>query len=160
MLTPLHTNGPRGRIRPGGRFPLLRLHYRGFGRRVDGTLGSRLGSHSASLFTRAVTVFEFSILAFVLVRSRSRSVLRHTLTFEHRVRNLYREERDGTKRIIVSWNHVVDEVRVAVRVDDRDHRDTKAPGFRNGDLFILGVDDDKSIGQPRHLLDTRKILID
>ena len=57
------------------------------------------------------------------------------------------EQPNGAQRIVVAGDDVVDDVRIAVRVHDRDHRNAQPPRFGDGDLFVLGIDDENRIGQ-------------
>src|SRR6185369_3751654 len=45
-----------------------------------------------------------------------------------------------TDRVVVAGDRHRDEVRIGVRVDDRDDRDAELVGFGDGDLLLLGVD--------------------
>src|SRR5450756_3205578 len=63
------------------------------------------------------------------------------------------ERGDETERpdcIIVCWNLVVDLVRVAVGVDDGDHRNTKHMCFLDGAMLLVGIDDIDGTGKTFH----------
>ena len=66
---------------------------------------------------------------------------------EHRVGDAGREQPDRAQRVVVARNDVVDFVRIAVGVDDADHRNLELARLVDGDLLVLGVDDEDRVGQ-------------
>src|SRR6478672_11966633 len=62
----------------------------------------------------------------------------------HGVRDHPGEQGDGADRVVVSRDLVVDLVRVAVGVQDRDDRDVELPGLADRDVLLLGVHDPDS----------------
>ena len=63
------------------------------------------------------------------------------------------EQGDGADRVVVARDLVVDLVRVAVGVQDRDDRDVQLVRLADGDVLLLGVDDPHRAGDPRHVAD-------
>ena len=59
------------------------------------------------------------------------------------------EQRDGADRVVVARDLVVDLVRVAVGVEDRDDRDVQLARLADGDVLLLGVDDPDRARDPR-----------
>ena len=51
------------------------------------------------------------------------------------------QRRDRADRVVVARDRVVDEVRVAVAVEDRDDRDLQLARLGDGDVLLVGVDD-------------------
>ncbi len=64
-----------------------------------------------------------------------------------------RQQRGAADGVVVARDLVVDLVRVAVRVEDRDHRDTQLVRLADGDVLLLGVDDPDGAGHLGHLAD-------
>src|SRR4051812_37135932 len=56
-------------------------------------------------------------------------------------------------RVVVTRDRVIDLVRVAVGVEDRDDRDAQLAGFADGDVLLLGVDDPNRARHLGHLAD-------
>src|SRR5829696_6726909 len=63
------------------------------------------------------------------------------------------EQRDRSDRVVVAGDLVVDLVRVAVGVEDRDHRDAQLVRLADGDVLLLGVDDPHRARDPGHVPD-------
>src|SRR5579884_2059096 len=63
--------------------------------------------------------------------------LAHLLALDHRVGDLAGEQLDGADRVVVGRNRVVDLLRVAIRVDDRDEGDLEPARLRDGDLLLV-----------------------
>ena len=61
---------------------------------------------------------------------------------------------DAADRVVVARDLVVDLVRVAVGVEDRDDRDAQLAGLADGDVLLLGVDDPDGAGHLLHVADT------
>ncbi len=69
------------------------------------------------------------------------------------------EQRDGADRVVVTRDLVVDLVRVAVGVEDRDDRDVELARLTDGDVLLLGVHDPDGAGHLLHLADTTERLL-
>ena len=63
----------------------------------------------------------------------------------------------GADRVVVARDHVVDAVRVAVRVDQADDRDPQALGLAHGDRLGLEVDHEQRVGHALHVLDAAEV---
>src|SRR5581483_3839978 len=63
------------------------------------------------------------------------------------------EEADRADGIVVAGNLVVDQVGIAVRIDDRDDRDGELVRLLDRDLLLLRVDDEEGVGQLAEPLD-------
>ena len=68
-----------------------------------------------------------------------------------------RDDRAGLDRVVVARDHVVDPVRVAVRVDEADDRDPQALGLLDRDDLGLEVDDEHRVGRALHVLDAAEV---
>ena len=60
-------------------------------------------------------------------------------------------------RVVVSGDHVVDPVGIAVGVDEADDRDPQALGLAHGDRLGLEVDHEHRVRDPLHVLDAAEI---
>src|SRR5215831_10719918 len=69
-------------------------------------------------------------------------------------------KRDGASRIVVAWDHEVDAVGVAIGVHHGDNGDAQLLGFGNGNLLLVGVDDEEQIRQAAHLLDAAQRFVE
>ena len=69
-----------------------------------------------------------------------------------------RDQLHGANGVIVAGDRHRDEVRIGVRVADRDERDAKLVGLVHRDALLLGVDDKDQARQTRHRLDARQVL--
>ena len=76
----------------------------------------------------------------------------HLHAFDHRVGDLGGKEADGAQGVIVAGDHVVDHGRIAIGVDHGDDRDAQLAGFLDGDGFVVRIDDEQGVGQPRMFL--------
>src|SRR5882757_11232571 len=63
------------------------------------------------------------------------------------------QQRGRADRVVVAGDLVVDLVRIAVGVEDRDHRDAQLAGLADRDVLLLGVDDPDGAGHLAHLAD-------
>src|SRR5918995_1190773 len=66
-------------------------------------------------------------------------------------------ERGGPDGVVVAGNDVVNDVRVAVRVDHGDDRDAEAVGLGHRDVLLLGVDHEDRVRQPLEAADAAKV---
>ena len=64
-----------------------------------------------------------------------------------------RQQRDGADRIVVARDLVVDDVRVAVRVEDRDDGDTELARLVDGEVLLVRVHDPDRGRDLRHVAD-------
>src|SRR5262249_53769132 len=62
------------------------------------------------------------------------------------------------QRVVVAGNHEIHFVRIAVGVDDADHRNLELARLVDRDLLFLRVDDEHRVGQPRHAADALEVL--
>src|SRR6185312_15894236 len=69
----------------------------------------------------------------------------HGRAFERRVSNLRGEEADGAESVVVAGDHVVDNRRIAVGIDDRNNRDAELASFGDSDGFVVGVNDEDRV---------------
>ena len=60
---------------------------------------------------------------------------------------------DGTNRIIITGDHVIDSIHRVIRIDNANHRDTQLPGLGNGNIFVADIDDKHGIRDTAHVLD-------
>ena len=64
------------------------------------------------------------------------------------------EQRGGADRVVVARDRVVDQVGIAVGVEDRDDRDVQLASLRNREVLLIGVDDPDRRGHLDHVADT------
>src|SRR5882724_1600317 len=69
------------------------------------------------------------------------------------VGDLAREQLERADGVVVAGDRVVDEIGVAVRVDDGDDRDLELARLGDGDVLLDDVDDEDGARQLRHALD-------
>ena len=64
----------------------------------------------------------------------------------------------GANRVVVArdWNR--DQIRIGVRIDERDDRDAQLIGLVHRDPLLLGVDHEHETGKTRKVLDSGKVL--
>ena len=60
---------------------------------------------------------------------------------------------DGADGVVIARNRVVDAGRIAIAVDDSDHRNANLVGLGHRDVLAVGVNDEQNVGQSSHLLD-------
>ena len=82
------------------------------------------------------------------------------LAVEHRVGDALGVQRDRAHGVIVARDDVVDVVRRAVGVDDRDDRDAELLGLVDRDLFVADVDHEQHVGQRIHFLDAAEAALE
>ncbi len=78
------------------------------------------------------------------------ALARDLATLVHRVGDHAAHQLRGPDGVVVAGDHVVDDVGVAVRVDDRDDRDVQPVRLGDRDVLLLGVDHEH---RARHLLE-------
>src|SRR5262249_33617436 len=86
------------------------------------------------------------------------ALLQHLLALYDRVRHLRGEQTHRAKRIVVTRYDIVDAVRVAVRVHDRNRGDPKLVRLSNRNFFLVGIDDEDDVGQRLHISNAGQIL--
>ena len=67
------------------------------------------------------------------------------------------EQLDGADRVVVARDDVRDQVGIAVRVGDRDHRDLQAIGLGHRDVLLARVDHVERARQPLHVGDAVEV---
>src|SRR5215213_3875589 len=82
------------------------------------------------------------------------------LTLDDRVGEDAAHEVGGTDRVVVPGDDEVDDVGIAVGVDDRDHRDTEAVGLGDRDVLLLGVDHEDRVGRPLEGADAAEVALE
>ena len=70
------------------------------------------------------------------------------------------DEFDGADGVVVGGDGVVDDVGVAVGVDEGGDGDAGADGLGDGDVFLGGVDDEDGAGEGGHLLDAAQVAVE
>src|SRR5260221_3331895 len=65
-------------------------------------------------------------------------------------------QRDSTASIVVTRNGKSDAGRIAIRVDDRGNRNVEALRLLDGDVFLVGIDDEQQVGHATHVLNAAK----
>src|SRR6185312_818074 len=83
---------------------------------------------------------------------------RFAARFDDRIGNRLRDQLDRANRVIVARNGNRDEIRIGVRVDDRDDRNSELVGLADADALLLGIDDEHQARQAAHVADAVQIL--
>src|SRR6266699_3350501 len=78
----------------------------------------------------------------------------------HHVGDGRRDERNRPDRVIVAGDRDGDQLRVGVRVHDRDHRNAELVRLGDGDALLLRVHHEQRARQPAHVLDAREVLLE
>src|SRR5581483_2881690 len=65
----------------------------------------------------------------------------------------------GADGVVVARDHVLDEIGVAVGVDHGHDRQGQLVGLGDGDVLLLGVDDEHRIGEARHTADAAEVAL-
>ena len=86
-------------------------------------------------------------------------ILTHGLALDARVRHALAVQIDGSCRIVVAWNHVVDIARVTIAVHDANDRNGQSTRLADRDGLLAYVHDEDHVGDSRHVLDARKGLV-
>src|SRR5580698_4188769 len=112
------------------------------------THSSRRTRASTLLLTRIASLVELHELVFA---GRHRG--HRFLAFEDRIRDASGIQTNRAHGVVVTGDHVVDAVRGAIRVDNRDDRDAELGGFVNRDLLVTDIDDEQGVREGVHVLD-------
>ena len=67
---------------------------------------------------------------------------------------------NGADGVIVGRDHIVDLVRIAVGVNDRDDGDVQLAGFGDGIVLLARVNDEQGAGELLHVLHAAEILLE
>ena len=78
---------------------------------------------------------------------------------DHRIGDLAREQPDRPQRIVIARNHPVHFIRIAIRIDDRDHRNAQPPRLFDRDGFLVRIDHEHDVGQAGHILDAGQVRV-
>ena len=70
------------------------------------------------------------------------------------------DERARADRVVVARDHEVGLVGIAVRVDERDHRQVQALRLADGERFLLEVDDEDRVGLTLHVGDAAEVRLE
>ena len=70
------------------------------------------------------------------------------------------EQADGADRVVVARDREVDQVGVAVGVEDADDRDAQLARLLDGEVLLVGVDDPDGGGRAGHLADAAERLVE
>src|SRR6478672_7620094 len=119
-------------------------------RRRIGLLRRRLAGRCAT--ARRLDRVAFSVELDELVFTHG-GLRRGSLAFQHRIGGGACIQLHGANGVVVARDRVIDQRRVVIGVDDRDHRDAELLGFLDGDVFVADVDDEQRVGQAVHFLD-------
>src|SRR6476646_4328102 len=88
------------------------------------------------------------------------TLLREVGSLGDGVRDHARHEVGRADRVVVAGDDVLDDVGVAVGVDDRDHRDAEAVGIGHRDVLLLGVDDEHRARELLEVADATEVPIE
>ena len=70
------------------------------------------------------------------------------------------DERAGTNRIVVAGDHELGLIRIAVRVDERDHGQAEPARLADGELLLLEIDDEDRVRLAAHVGDPAQIRLE
>ena len=86
---------------------------------------------------------------FFLLFLFAAAMLRFKLTARRRdrLRDHAEDQTHGTNRIVVSGNRIIDQVRIAIRVNQRHERNLQTARFRDRIMFALDVDNEHRRGR-------------
>src|SRR2546426_2345286 len=127
-------------------------------------LGGR-GLDSLLLFRRDLLVIAFRRRRLLLLGRRAvlrgREVRRRRLLLAGRdaVCDRSNDQVARPDRVVVAGDDVVGLVGVAVRVDERQHRQPEPAGFTNRQLLLAQVDDEDGVGLTLHVGDAAEVLV-
>src|ERR1700691_3649002 len=113
------------------------------------------------LFVRAgVHVFGPVLAAYALGRLLvgDLRLLKRLPPRHNRIGNLGSEQANVAKSVVVAGNDPVNQVRVAIGVHNRHHRNPHPARFTHCDHFGVRVDHEHGIGKRRHVFDTGEVL--
>ena len=80
--------------------------------------------------------------------------------FDDGVGDALDDELDGAHAVVVAGDREVDQVGVAVGVEEGDDLDAELAGFGDGDILAVGVDDEEGFGEPGHVADAGEVAVD
>src|SRR5439155_8888210 len=69
-------------------------------------------------------------------------------------------ERAGADGVVVAGDDELDDVRIAVGVDDGDDRQPELVGLGDGDVLLLGVDDEEGVGPLVEVPDAAEVALE
>ena len=80
--------------------------------------------------------------------------------FKDGVRTGVNIQPDGTKRIVVTWNQIIDTVGLTISIHYGHHRDVKMVGFRDRDRLLPNIDNKHCIRQSPHVLNASQAAVE
>ena len=78
--------------------------------------------------------------------------------FDDRVSDRVRDQLDRLDRVVVARNRNGDEIRIGVRIDERDDRNSQLVRLGYRDALLLGVDHEHQAGKTAQVLDAAQVL--
>merc|ERR1712224_241550 len=75
-------------------------------------------------------------------------------SFQTGIGNGFHVDLDSTDGVIVTRDHVINTIGIAVGINNTDNRNTQLIGFLDGDTLVVYVDNEQGIRQTTHILDT------
>src|SRR5690606_8724097 len=75
-------------------------------------------------------------------------------SFHAGIGNGFHVDLDGTDGVIVTRDHVINTIGIAVGINNTDNRNTQLVGFLDGDTLVVYIDNEQGIRQAAHILDT------
>src|SRR5438132_330678 len=146
------------RFRRGGGRGLVRLEPRGDRFRLGATLTPRRLLLLVPLRLRLDPGLGRVRHAFALF---GRLAQRHLVPrFRDQVGDGGRDERHRPDRVVVAGDRDGDQLRVRVRVYDRDHGNAELVRLGDGDALLLRIHHEQRPRQPAHVLDARQVLLE
>src|SRR5262249_9123325 len=119
---------------------------------------TRTATTLAILLTRrlgaAVGAVRVAALGLFFFRTDGRLAAR----LDDRVSDRLADQLDRADRVVVAGDRHRDQVRIRVRVDDRDDRNAELVGLTDADALLLGVDDEHQPRQPPHVANAIQVL--
>src|SRR5579864_7067518 len=141
----------------GGRRPIW-VACRSGGGRAAGATRAAGRSRRATRRRRVLVEHRQAAAGAAVLLPRHRLLLELAGALDVGVGDARREQPDGADGVVVARDDVVDQLRVAIRVHHRDHRDAELVGLGDGDVLLLRVDHEERIGQLVHVADALEVL--
>src|SRR5690606_26824161 len=108
--------------------------------------------------TRPTGVDDLGLGAAALALAGAAAITTARRTVQARVGDGRGDDANRANRIVVSWDHVIDEIRVAIRVRDGHDGDAQLAGFLHGDELLRGIDDEHDLRNGGHALEAANVL--
>ena len=86
--------------------------------------------------------------------------LKLVLLPDNGVDNGLEDKFDAALGIVIAWNDVINGIRVAVGIDQRQNGKPKLPCLCHSQILMTGIDNDEEPWKPSHAPNTRQVLLE